>query len=86
MTVAGGGCGSAFRFCLCLQELHPLPNLEQAEIIRSFLPFGRGVRSKLRTYALADEYLYFYYRYIAPNRRTIAESDSPRLFELLAGG
>ncbi|HAK95936.1 MAG TPA: hypothetical protein DCM87_13325 [Planctomycetes bacterium] len=63
-----------------------LSNLEQAEIIRSFVPFGRGERSKLRTYALADEYLHFYYRYIAPNRRAIAESESLRLFELLTEG
>jgi len=60
-----------------------LQNLEDAEIIRSFLPFGKGVRSKLRTYALADEYLHFHYKYIEPNRRTIAESESHGLFELL---
>jgi hypothetical protein len=38
-----------------------LKNLEQAEIIRSFIPFGKGFKSKFKKYALFDEFLYFYF-------------------------
>lgn len=58
-------------------------NLEDAEIVRAFIPFGRGPRSKFRRYSLLDEYLHFYFRYVEPNRQTITESRSSKLFELL---
>jgi AAA+ ATPase superfamily predicted ATPase len=58
-----------------------LQNLQDAEIIRSFVPFNRGPRSKLRKYGLADEFLHFYFRFVEPNVTTIAESRSGRLFE-----
>jgi AAA+ ATPase superfamily predicted ATPase len=60
-----------------------LKNLEDAEIVRSYVPFSRGVRSKFRKYTLADEYLLFYFKYVEPNLRTIQESNSRRLFETL---
>ncbi|MFC1453147.1 ATP-binding protein [Verrucomicrobiota bacterium] len=60
-----------------------ISNLEQAEIIRSFVPFGKGPRAKLRKYALSDEYLHFYFKFVEPNRTTIAQSPSPGLFERL---
>ncbi len=60
-----------------------LRNLEDAEIIRSYVPFGKGAKSKLRQYSLADEYLHFYFKFIAPNRVTIAQSRSQKLFERL---
>ncbi|MGE5341389.1 MAG: AAA family ATPase [Candidatus Omnitrophota bacterium] len=62
-----------------------LNNLEQAEIIRSFIPFGRGFKSKFRKYVLFDEFMSFYFKYIEPHRVTIAEGDSDRLFETLVG-
>lgn len=60
-----------------------LRNLEDAQIIRSFVPFNRSSRSKYRKYVLADEFLHFYFRFIEPNLRTICESRSRRLFENL---
>ncbi len=60
-----------------------LRNLEDAEIIRSYVPFGKGEKSKLRQYSLADEYLHFYFKFIAPNRVTISQSRSQKLFERL---
>jgi len=60
-----------------------LKNLERAEMIRSFIPFGRSGNSKFRKYTLADEYLVFFFKYIEPNRRVIKESSSRRLFETL---
>lgn len=60
-----------------------LQNLEQAEIIRSFIPFGKGSKSKFKKYALFDEFLYFYFKYMEPNQRLLAEGESDRLFETL---
>lgn len=62
-----------------------LKNLEQAEIIRSFIPFGKGFKSKFRKYALFDEFLHFYFKYMEPNRRIMEEGESNRLFESLTG-
>ena len=62
-----------------------LKNLEDAEIIRSYIPLDRGARSKLRKYLVADEYLLFYFKYVEPNLGLITESDSRRLFETLTG-
>jgi hypothetical protein len=62
-----------------------LENLEQAEIIRSYIPFGKGGKSKLRKYALADEYLVFFFKYIEPNLLMLNESLSERLFETFTG-
>ncbi len=60
-----------------------LENLEQADIICSFIPYDRSLKSKLRKYTLKDEYLIFYFKYIEPNLRIIAESSAQRLFETL---
>ena len=60
-----------------------LDNLEKAEIIRSYIPFGRSINTKFRKYTLSDEYLYFYFKYIEPNRHLLAESTSEKLFEVL---
>ena len=62
-----------------------LENLERAEIIRSYIPFGKNIKSKLRKYSLADEYLHFYFKYIEPNLLMLGESVSERLFETLTG-
>jgi len=55
-----------------------LENLERAEIIRSFIPFDRGINSKLKKYELSDEFFVFYFKYIEPNLRIISESSSNR--------
>lgn len=60
-----------------------LNNLEQAEITRSFIPFGKGFKSKFKKYALFDEFLYFYFKYMEPNQRVITEGESGRMFETL---
>jgi AAA+ ATPase superfamily predicted ATPase len=62
-----------------------LENLERAEIIRSYIPLGKGIRSKLKKYSLADEYLHFYFKYIEPNLLMLSEGLSERLFETLTG-
>jgi len=60
-----------------------LENLERAEIIKSFIPFDRGLKTKIKKYTLFDEYLIFYFKYIEPNLRTINESSSRKIFETL---
>lgn len=60
-----------------------LRNLEDAEIIRSFVPFDKSRKSKLRKYTLADEYLHFYFKFVGPNVEIIQESQRKRLFEAM---
>ena len=60
-----------------------LTNLENAEIIRSHVPFNRKANSRLKKYVLSDEYLNFYFKYLEPNLRIIEESESEKLFETL---
>ncbi len=60
-----------------------LVNLEQAEIIRSFIPFDKGLKSKFKKYALFDEFLHFYFKYMEPNLRTLEAGESDSLFEAL---
>jgi hypothetical protein len=57
--------------------------LENAEIVRSIVPFGRETDSRLKRWALSDEFLCFYFHFMAPALRTIRETDSSRLFERL---
>jgi len=59
--------------------------MEESDIIRSYVSFGKIAESRDRRYTLSDEYLRFYFKYIGPNRETIDESTSARLFELLCG-
>lgn len=58
-----------------------LENLENADILRSAIPISKGPTSKLKRYYLADEFLRFYFKYVEPNQRLIAETDSGLLFE-----
>ncbi len=60
-----------------------LENLERAEIIRSITPFGKGLKTKIRKYTLSDEFLVFYFKYIDHNKKTIHESTSSKLFQVL---
>jgi hypothetical protein len=60
-----------------------LKNLERAEMIRPFVSFNRSGNSKFIKYALADEFLIFFFKYIEPNLLVIKESSSRRLFETL---
>ncbi|MBF0196199.1 MAG: AAA family ATPase [Planctomycetes bacterium] len=58
-----------------------LENLEMAGFITSHIPFGKGVRSKLKKYALADEFLIFYYKYVEPSIMLIENQQGTQLFE-----
>lgn len=60
-----------------------LENLENAEIIVSFIPYNKKAGTKIKKYALSDEYLRFYFKYIEPNKEIISQSDSEILFETL---
>lgn len=60
-----------------------LDNLENAEIIKSFIPYNKKTGSKLKRYALTDEYLKFYYKYVLPFKDVISQSSSDILFETL---
>jgi hypothetical protein len=60
-----------------------LENLENAEIIVSFIPYNKKSGTKIKKYALSDEYLRFYFKYIEPNKEIISQSDSEILFETL---
>ena len=62
-----------------------IDNLELAEIIRHYTPLDRTETSKFKKYALCDEYLLFYFKYIKPNIKTINESTSKKKFETLTG-
>ena len=62
-------------------------NLEQADFIKVFksnAPFGAS-REKTRKIVLWDEWLQFYFHYIAPNKRIIALNTEPGLFEKVSG-
>lgn len=58
-----------------------LKNLEMAEIIRSYVPFDKSVKTKFRKYTISDEFLIFYFKFMEPNLRTIEDSGSQKLFE-----
>ncbi|VAX36724.1 archaeal ATPase, fused to C-terminal DUF234 domain [hydrothermal vent metagenome] len=60
-----------------------LDNLEMAEIIRSYIPYNKKINTKLRKYALGDEFFIFFFQFVEPNLRAIQESRSKKLFETL---
>jgi len=63
-----------------------LNTLEQAEIIRSFVPFGRKSSSTTRKYALSDEFLIFFYKYMKDNRNIIENSNVDDVFDVISKG
>ncbi len=60
-----------------------LSHLENAEIISSFIPFDKGWSTKFRKYRLFDEYLIFYYKFMAPHIQIISEGVQKKLFEMI---
>ena len=63
-----------------------LTNLVRAEILGEHQSFGKSLRSKDTRYRLEDEYLVFYFKYIAPNLKTIVVAGhTDKLFERLCG-
>jgi len=63
-----------------------LNNLEDAEIIHSFVPFGRRQTSKLRKYTLTDEFMIFFFKYMQPHLPIITETATSHFFETLTKG
>jgi AAA+ ATPase superfamily predicted ATPase len=60
-----------------------LEHLEQAEFIRSYVPIGKSLKSKVKKYKLVDEYLAFYFKFIEPNLKNIEDGTSHKIFENL---
>ena len=60
-----------------------LTNLERALFITSYMPYDKGRASKLKKYKLTDEYLRFYFKYVAPHLRLIMENRNKNLFARL---
>jgi hypothetical protein len=59
-----------------------LDDLALSGFIEGVIPYDRGPRSKLVRYQIADPYLQFYYRFVAPQRRAIDSGrfeDNPAL-------
>jgi len=63
-----------------------LRNLEHAEILGCYQPFGRGSNAKDKKYVVVDEYLAFYFKYIAPNLKAIASGLGKNLLSKIAAG
>ena len=61
-----------------------LKTLEQAEIIRSFVPFGRKPSSTTKKYALSDEFLTFFNKYMKDNLNIIENSNVDDVFEVIS--
>lgn len=60
-----------------------LENLEQAAFITSFVPYNSKMDTKLIKYKLTDEYLRFYFKYVAPNIKLINHNQKQNLFSQL---
>ncbi len=58
-------------------------NLCNADILQEYSSFGIKTNSKDKRYKVTDEFILFYYKYIAPNLTVIKQSRSKRLFEEL---
>ena len=58
-----------------------LQNLENANMIQQYIPFNKGLNSKIKKYSLADEYLRFYFKFIEPNMKAIQTNKSTHFFE-----
>lgn len=61
-----------------------LEHLEEADFIKSHVPFGQKDNSKFRKYRLFDEFLVFYFHFMEPNLRLIRESSSKQKFEMIS--
>lgn len=64
--------------------LRYLKQLEDAEFIRSEISFDQPLNTKFKKYRLFDEFLLFYFSYMLPNLRTIRESPSKQIFEMVS--
>lgn len=55
--------------------------LTNAELLEFYISIDRGWNSKFKKYRIGDEFLSFYFKYIAPNTRLIKSGNQIRLFE-----
>lgn len=60
-----------------------LENLEKALFITSYVPYDKKDDSKLKKYKLTDEYLRFYFKFVAPNAKIISTNPKRDLFSQL---
>jgi len=60
-----------------------IEHLENAEIIKSYISFDRGWKTKFRKYRLSDEFLIFYFKFMEPHLNIILQGEQNRLFELI---
>lgn len=58
-----------------------IENLINADLVISYIPFDKAKGAKVLKYALSDEFLRFYLKYIKPNERLIEQSRSLKIFE-----
>ncbi len=62
-----------------------IDNLIHADLVVPFVPFDKNDSAKSVKYALNDEFLHFYLKYIKPNLQLIERSRSSKIFETIAG-
>ena len=58
-----------------------LQNLENANMVRQYIPFNKSLNTKTKKYTLSDEYLRFYFKFIEPNMSAIQLNESEHFFE-----
>lgn len=58
-----------------------IDNLINADLVIPYIPFDKEPGSKLVKYAMSDEFLHFYLKYMKPNIRLIEHSRSSKIFE-----
>jgi uncharacterized protein len=58
-----------------------IDNLINADLVIPYVPFGKEQGAKSVKYAMSDEFLHFYLKYIKPNIRLIENSRSSKIFE-----
>lgn len=57
-----------------------LQNLEKTSFITSYIPYHQDVKAKLIKYKLTDEFLRFYFKYVAPHQKLISSNKKRNLF------
>ena len=60
-----------------------IDNLVKADIVGLHIPWDRDINSKVRKYKISDEFLSFYFKFIEPNKKLIAQSTADNLFRTL---
>lgn len=61
-----------------------IDNLIKADVVALHIPWDRDINSKIRKYKISDEFLNFYFKFIEPNKKLIAQSTGNSLFKTLS--